>query len=153
MALPAVTAILGAIPWKGIGKFLLGNWKWIALGLLALSWHLRGERIEELERQAKGWDNAVQTLEANIEKNTAAITECEQINKDNASEIGRLKSDNRVLEANVAAGNRNTETVIEGYRNEANAIRGIDTGCRTLDDDLPESFVGGLRKPTTAVPD
>ena len=143
--------------WLIIGKWILGNGKLLAVGAVVLaligllwSWDSRGDRVEKLEREADGWNNAVTTLDGALKRNKKDIAECESINVENASEIGRLKTDIAESKARVDTINLNAETVIAGYRDEANELRGRDTTCRTLDDDLPEWLVSGVRKPTAA---
>jgi hypothetical protein len=144
--------------------WLLTAWKayrlWIGIGVVValiggLVLYVHGAEkakadVRILKAQARGWDIAVTTLKGALEKNQTAIKDCEATNDSNTSEIGRVKADLDAAEANVNTINRNSDTDIERFHRDAQAMRGTDTTCRTLDDPLPDAFVAGVRRPAAA---
>jgi len=151
----AILGFFGKISWKAIGGFIIRYWPYILVAVLIwFVWH-RGNVIENLEADLKtekqkitGFSLAIDTLDHALKNNTAAIKECEITNSKNTSEIGRLQIDLDESEAIVTALGINSDEDIERFRRETEAMRGTDTTCRTLDDNLPERFIGGVRQPS-----
>ena len=104
-------------------------------------------KVAVLEQREKGWDAAVTTLTAVLEKNQSAISECQATNKQNTAEIGRVNRDLDKAEARVTLLDERSDDRIEDFKRDADSLRGTDPTCRTLDDPLPDSFVGSVRKP------
>lgn len=121
---------------------------WLLIGLLAfLVWH-RGNVIDKLERKIKGWDAAVQTIKETIDKNAAAIADCEAVNLANKEAADEQSLAALGAVTRVAGLWKQADKDLEDIYNEAERLRGTDTTCRTLDDPLPDDFLAGVRKPT-----
>jgi hypothetical protein len=152
--------ILGA--WKATRLFVATYKVWLMIGvavtimggitLYVWSAERAKGRVAELEAQAKGWDAAVTTLMHSLENNKNALVECEATNEQNTAEVARLGVALDKAEARVTLLDERATDSIEGFEREANAIRNTDPTCRTLDDALPDSFIGGVRRPATADP-
>jgi hypothetical protein len=133
--------------------WFLANWRLAAMGAVVLSlvgflwsWDSRGERIDDLEREAAGWNNAIAGFEIAAKQNDAEIAECKAVNLANAAEADKQREAARQALANVEVMRQRMTATIEGLRNESESMRGRDTECRTLDGDLPGWFVDGMRE-------
>ena len=126
-----------------------GVMRWIAIAAIVAVIGCIGMYIHSAEK-AKGRAAALEykladTL-AKMALNDAAIAECVAVNDLNAQEAIRQAENAERAMARVIELQAETEQVIRNIRDEAEALRGLDTECRTLDDPLPRTFTAGLRE-------
>ena len=122
--------------------------RWIAIGSIVAVVGAIGLYIHSAEK-AKGRAAALEyqladTL-AKMALNDAAIAECVAVNELNAQEAIRQTENAERAMARVVELQAETDIVIRIIRDEAEALRGTDSQCRTIDQPLPGTFTVGLR--------
>ena len=144
---------LALIPWAKIGGFILKYWYVALILVFLISWWHRGNVIDDLEaglKKAKednaSFEIANKSLNHTLALNEKAIQDCVFLNLENTAEALRQKERADAAEIRAAAADQDAADRTGVINNEAEGLRGRDTGCRSLHSpDFPQWFIDWVR--------
>lgn len=141
--LSIVTSMAAKKAAKTAGAWILSAAKWLVIP--AVIWYIH--TAEQNRADVKSLRADLKESNDKIGKVQQSFTQCKAVNQANKAAADEQERQLQEKLAHVAVLRATANRDIEDIHAQADAIRGKDTVCRTLDDDLPESFVAGVRRP------